>query len=113
MSAVSLNDSIDEDFSVALDRMYITQYAEGEGCEPHTDPAHQTVIVQINDDFTGGVFTLDDKGPYHRYPIKLKKGDAVIFSNTYNYHGVKPVTSGVRQALAIWINFDKYKYETE
>ena len=108
-----LNEAIDEDFSVALDRMYVTQYGVGEGCEPHTYPAHHTIIVQINDGFTGGVFTLDDKGPYHRYPIELKKGDAVIFSNTWNLHGVKPVESGVRQALAIWINYDKYKYETE
>ena len=43
----------------------------------------------------------------------LKSADKKDKRKSFFRKLIKPVESGVRQALAIWINYDKYKYETE
>ena len=90
-----------QNFTAVMNRMYITKYSENEYCVPHTDPAEHTVIIQLNDVYSGGIFTLNN------IPIEMNTGDAVVFSNKDNLHGVRKIKSGVRYALALWVNFDK------
>jgi len=84
-------------FTTYDNRMYIIKYTQGESCVPHTDPTPVTAIVQLNTDFEGGVFKLN------RMPIPMRLGDAIVFENENTLHSVKEVVSGVRYALALWI----------
>ena len=81
--------------------MYITKYNKDEYCVPHCDPSEDTIIIQLNSDYKGGLFTLNDTA------IEMYKGDAVLFSNYNNLHGVRRIKQGTRSSLALWINFDK------
>lgn len=86
-------------FVVIDDRMYIIKYEEGDEAVPHRDPCHDTFIVQLNDNFSGGTLCLD------RHTVDLNKGDCVLFTNSTCKHKVKPIQSGTRLSLAMWINY--------
>lgn len=96
-----LIECLDTDFSVVKDRMYITKYNKDEYCVPHHDPSEDTIIIQLNSEYKGGLFTLNNTA------IEMYKGDAVLFSNYNNLHGVRKIKQGTRSSLALWINFDK------
>jgi hypothetical protein len=96
-----LVESLDTDFTVFNNRMYITKYNKDEYCVPHSDPAEHTIIIQLNSDYKGGLFTLNDTA------IEMYKGDAVLFNNYDNLHGVRKIKEGSRSSLALWVNFDK------
>lgn len=59
-----------------------------------------TIIVFINDDYTGGelsFFTDLD------YTVKPKRGRVVAFPSSFQYpHAVKPVLSGQRRTMITW-----------
>lgn len=86
-------------FQIHDDRMYIIKYEEGDEATLHRDPCDDTLIIQLNDNFTGGKLCLD------RYPIDLDKGSAVLFTNDTCFHKVKTIQSGTRLTLAMWINY--------
>lgn len=86
-------------FKIYDDRMYIIKYEEGDEATLHRDPCDDTLIIQLNDNFTGGTLYLD------RYPIELDKGSAVLFTNNTCFHKVKTIQSGTRLTLAMWINY--------
>lgn len=82
---------------VSTGKMYITKYEAGEFCKRHFDPVDITVIILLNNDFTGGNFILE------RFKPKLNAGDMIVFDKG-TYHNVTEVTSGCRYALSIWFN---------
>ena len=86
-------------FKIYDDRMYIIKYEEGDEATLHRDPCDDTIIIQLNDNFTGGKLYLD------RYPIDLDKGSAVLFTNDTCFHKVKTIQSGTRLTLAMWIDY--------
>lgn len=86
---------IGERTGVVSGRMWVCKYIVGEGCKTHRDGNRFTINVLLNNNFEGGTFLIKD-----RMPIELDVGDAVVF-DTEIYHGVRPVTSGVRYALNI------------
>ena len=96
-----LNDFFNKELFAMDDRMYIIRYVEGEFCVPHSDPTEQTIIIQLNSNYTGGEFI------YNSEIFSMNKGDAIIFSNTDSIHGVKMLTSGERYSLAMWLKDDK------
>ena len=99
-----LAERLDKDFTVFDNRMYITKYDKNQYCAPHVDPSEYTVITQLNKEYLGGEFTLNN------IPIEMNIGDAVVFPNANNLHGVKKIKQGTRSSLALWLNFKKEAY---
>lgn len=68
-----------------------------------------SISIALNDreEYEGGQFVID-VGDGEQTPIDLDRGDACIFTSE-TYHGVEPVTSGVRDALIIWlVDYEEY-----
>jgi predicted 2-oxoglutarate/Fe(II)-dependent dioxygenase YbiX len=42
--------------------------------------------------------------------FKLNLGDSISFDGTKTYHGVLPVTNGIRYALNIWMTETDFTY---
>ena len=59
-----------------------------------------TLFLSDPDSYDGGELELDT--PLGQQRVKLKPGDAVVYSTTVR-HGVRPVTRGMRIALVTWI----------
>ena len=77
----------------------IMKYKTGSEIHPHSDHGsgiYGSISFNLNDDYEGGVFTYFNG----KYPIELKKGDALIFPADYFWvHEVTPVTKGTRYSL--------------
>ena len=71
-----------------------------------------TVIV-LSADFIGGEFVLsnqyDDINICKKYHLNM--GESISFDGSKTYHGVLPVTNGVRYALNIWMTNTDFKYK--
>lgn len=103
------------------------QYAEYEGSESGKYDAHTDLIFGDNkpeymidtrklslslllsepeEDFVGGEFFIHLSGNPSLHT--LKKGQMIVFPS-YMLHGVKPVLSGVRKSIVIWVEGPKFK----
>ena len=103
------------------------QYAEYEGSEIGKYDAHTDLIFGENkpeymidtrklslslllsepeEDFVGGEFFIHLSGNPSLHA--LKKGQMIVFPS-YMLHGVKPVLSGVRKSIVIWVEGPKFK----
>jgi PKHD-type hydroxylase len=103
------------------------QYAEYEGSESGKYDAHTDIIFSENKpeymidtrklslslllsepekDFTGGEFFIHLSGNPSLHA--LKKGQMIVFPS-FMLHGVKPVISGVRKSIVIWVEGPKFK----
>jgi len=64
-----------------------------------------TVCIYLNDDYEGGELDFPSAGINKEYTFDV--GDAIVFpSNWMFYHGVKPITSGERYVVVIWMGID-------
>ncbi|WP_235199492.1 2OG-Fe(II) oxygenase [Sphingomonas sp. RIT328] len=92
----------------------VLRYRPGQQFRLHSDILPQarnqrvtTVLVYLNDDFTGGETTFPD----HKLIIRPRVGDAIIFDNvdaasrglTTARHAGEPVRSGVKWLATRWI----------
>jgi hypothetical protein len=96
----------------------LTKYYNGRWLDLHLDKtSHFTTVILLSDGFDDGRFALsnspkkiNDAQKYH-----LNIGESISFDGTKIYHGVMPVTTGVRCALNIWMTetqFDYSKYKS-
>ena len=82
---------------------FLAVYPVGAGIEPHLDESEEElkddigVVYFLNENFTGGEIYLPD----WNFTYVPKTGDAVFFPINRYWHGVKPVTSGVRYAVPL------------
>lgn len=68
-----------------------------------------SVSLILNDDYAGGEFCIAAPQPKTDYTtLQLNKGDAIIFPS-FMFHKVKPVTSGTRKTLVIFVEGPKLK----
>jgi len=70
-----------------------------------------TVFLNDPEEYEGGEFDLEIRGPNteERYDtFKLPKGSVIVFPS-HKWHRVRPVTSGVRKSLVIWIQGPPFK----
>jgi len=64
-----------------------------------------SVVIYLNEDYEGGELEFPSVGIDKEYTFKT--GDAIVFpSHWMFYHGVKPITSGERYAIVIWVGLD-------
>jgi len=115
-----------------IESIQLSNYHEGDHYDWHIDsfknPSIQTdhqyhpnkpynrkvsVTVWLNDpeEYEGGEFDLEISGPNaeKRFEtMKMPKGSIVVFPS-YMWHRVRPVTSGVRKSLVLWIQGPPFK----
>jgi len=107
-----------------IESIQLTHYYEGHFYDWHIDPHTEPIIrnniphnrkvsasVFLNDpeEYEGGEFDLELRGPKNRESeeeerfdsFKLPKGSIIVFPS-HLWHRVRPVTSGVRKSLVIW-----------
>lgn len=70
-----------------------------------------TMVMLLNEpdvDFTGGEFQLNVGRESEAATINMKKGSVILFPS-FVLHRVKPVLSGVRKSLVIWVEGPKFR----
>jgi hypothetical protein len=105
--------------SLTIDNIYlsITRYYDGRFLEMHRDTSSDlTTVIVLTDGFEDGRFVLsENKTQIENNTVDdslihiIKKGDGLRFNGGKIYHGVFPVTKGIRKSLNIWIKTDTFK----
>ena len=86
------------DYEFTTNWINVTEYSNDRGLWSHTDERSSlTIVSEISDNYIGGRFIIN-KDTY----IKLNKGDVVMFNGSKIYHGVEPVSKGIRLSLNLW-----------
>jgi len=97
----------------------LTSYYNGRYLNLHKDKSSElTTVIVLSDDFEGGQFVLTEQNnpPFHFETLEglticdLKLGDCISFNGSETYHGVLPVTNGIRYALNIWMTETDFNY---
>jgi hypothetical protein len=97
----------------------LTSYYDGRYLNLHKDKTSElTTVIVLSDGFDGGDFALTEmKTPPSNFKnlngidtFKLNLGDSISFDGTKTYHGVLPVTNGIRYALNIWMTETDFTY---
>ena len=80
--------------------------------KPYNRKVSVTVWLNDPEEYEGGEFDLEIRGPNcegERYEtMKYDKGTIVVFPS-HMWHRVRPVTSGVRKSLVLWIQGPPFK----
>lgn len=103
------------------DRIYITlsRYFDGRFLEMHRDTISDiTTVIVLTDEFEDGRFVLSDSNLKIEYDnidnsllTHINKGDGISFNGEKIWHGVMPVTKGIRKSLNIWVKMEKFKIQ--
>jgi hypothetical protein len=97
----------------------LTSYYDGRYLNLHKDKSSElTTVIVLSDDFEGGQFALtnEENPPYDFENLNglmlfdLKLGDSISFNGSETFHGVLPVTKGVRYALNVWMTESDFNY---
>ena len=97
----------------------LTSYYDGRYLNLHKDKTSElTTVIVLSDGFNGGQFALSEsKNPSLNFKnldgieiFDLKLGDSISFIGTKTYHGVLPVTEGIRYALNVWMTETDFNY---
>ena len=108
-----------EDFKLKNFNVSLTSYYDGRYLNLHKDKTSElTTVIVLSDGYKGGEFVLsDDKNPPIHFEtldsvetFNLKLGDSISFDGSKIYHGVLPVTNGIRYALNIWMTETDFNY---
>jgi len=79
----------------------LTTYETNKHLHLHTDSeSTQTLVIQLNDEFTGGEFIISDS--IDEEIIRMNTGDCLMFNGSKLMHGVNQVRSGIRYSLNLW-----------
>ena len=97
----------------------LTSYYDGRYLNLHKDKSSElTTVIVLSEGFEGGQFVLTEQNnpPFHFETLEglticdLKLGDCISFNGSETYHGVLPVTNGIRCALNIWMTETDFNY---
>ena len=97
----------------------LTSYYDGRYLNLHKDKSSElTTVIVLSDNFNGGQFALSEgKNPSIDFKnlddievFTLNLGDVISFNGSKTFHGVLPVTNGVRYALNIWMTETDFDY---
>lgn len=87
-------------------------YGDDIGESLHTSITRKMTVVMLlsepEKDFTGGEFQINVGREDDAYSLNMKRGDIVLFPS-FVLHRVKPVLSGVRKSLVIWVEGPKFR----
>lgn len=97
----------------------LTSYYNGRYLNLHKDKTSElTTVIVLSDGYDGGEFALSyDKNASINFEtlkgietFDLKIGDSISFIGNETFHGVLPVTNGIRYALNIWMTETDFNY---
>ena len=97
----------------------LTSYYDGRYLNLHKDKSSElTTVIVLSDNFDGGQFALSEgKNPSIDFKnlddievFALNLGDVISFNGSKTFHGVLPVTNGIRYALNIWMTETDFDY---
>jgi uncharacterized protein (DUF1015 family) len=91
----------------------LTKYYDGKWFDLHTDGTSQfTTVIVLSDEFYDGRFVLSNSymniNNAEKYHLNI--GESISFNGNKTYHGVMPVTNGIRCALNLWMTNTDFKY---
>ena len=92
----------------------LTKYYDNRWLDLHLDSTSQfTTVIVLSNNFIGGEFVLSnsytDIKKCNKYNLNI--GESISFDGSKLYHGVSPVTNGIRYALNIWMTNTDFKYK--
>jgi hypothetical protein len=108
-----------ESLKVKSINVSLTAYYEGRYLNLHKDAnSALTIVIVLNDGYNGGSFAVTNKvnNNYHFENleniklVKLSKGVGITFIGNEIFHGVLPVTNGIRYALNVWLSEEENKF---
>jgi PKHD-type hydroxylase len=67
-----------------------------------------SLSIQLNDEYTGGDFMINEGEEKKPSIIPMQKGRAVLFPS-FLIHRVAPITKGVRKSLVVWVQGPKFR----
>lgn len=103
------------EFNLTNINVSLTKYYDGRYLDLHRDSTSSfTTVIPITEDYSDGRFVIsekyttmeDEKNTF----LNLKMGQGVTFIGDKTYHGVMPVTKGIRCAMNIWMNDKNFEY---
>jgi hypothetical protein len=101
-----------DNFEIKDINISITKYYDNRRLDLHLDSTSQlTTVIVLNENFVDGRFMLSEtqnQNDSEKYELKI--GQSISFDGSKIYHGVMPVTSGIRCALNIWMTNTDFKY---
>lgn len=104
-----------KEFNLTNINVSLTKYYDGRYLDLHLDKTSSfTTVIPITNDYSDGRFVLSEK--YTKIDdgkntfLDLKIGQGVTFIGDKTYHGVMPVTRGIRCAMNIWMNDKNFEY---
>ena len=102
-------------FNVKDINISLTQYYDGRWLNLHLDSTSQfTTVIVLSEDFIDGRFALTNSSNIlindcEKFDLNI--GESISFDGSKTYHGVLPVTNGIRYALNIWMTDTDVKYK--
>jgi hypothetical protein len=102
------------EFEIKDVNVSLTKYYQGRWLDLHLDSTSQfTTVILLSDEFDDGRFALSnsygDINNTEKYHLNI--GQSISFDGSKIYHGVMPVTKGVRCALNLWMTNTDFKYK--
>lgn len=102
------------EFDVKNVNISLTRYYDGRYLDLHLDKtSNYTTVISLTENYEDGDFCLSSKlVDLNKSDVKLHLniGEGVTFEGNKTYHGVMPVTKGLRCALNIWLNDSDFSY---
>ena len=101
------------EFDIKDVNISLTKYYDGRWLDLHLDTTSQfTIVILLSDEFEDGRFVLSPsrKNINNAEKYHLNIGESISFDGSKTFHGVMPVTNGIRCALNIWITNTDFKY---
>lgn len=101
------------DFQINDVNISLTKYYENRWLDLHIDSTSQfTTVIVLSENFNDGRFALSEsyKDINDTEKHQLNIGESISFDGSKIYHGVLPVTNGIRYALNIWMTDTDFKY---
>ena len=92
-----------------INQIDLLKYEVGGKYEYHvdtfTDVARSiSIIINLNNDYTGGNLIFADQKNFEVKRCKLDTGSIVFFPSNFMYpHAIEPITEGTRYSIVAWI----------
>ena len=109
-----------DSFNIRNINVSMTQYYNNRRLDLHLDStSNYTIVIPLTDNYNDGRFVISKKQCTlndAEIKLNLNLGEGITFEGNKIYHGVMPVSVGLRCALNIWINnsdFNYYKLDTK
>jgi hypothetical protein len=92
-----------------ISQIDLLKYKSGGKYDIHTDhytttPRALSIIINLNDNYSGGDLVFTDQKEMEIKRIKLQKNSIVFFPSNFLYpHTIEPILKGTRYSIVIWL----------